>query len=147
MNTTSPTVTIQSRSFGSNIQSTRLVLGGVAMSPKIQLAISFVQDNLHRAITVADIAQSVELSPSRLFYLFKSQVGMSPFCYLKNARLESARQLLETTLLNIKVVSAEVGYSDCSHFMRDFKKAYESTPSEYRDAYLSHNRKGKQSSD
>ena len=117
------------------------------MSPKIQLAISFLQGNLHRAITVADIAQSVELSPSRLFDLFKAQVGMSPFRYLKNARLERARQLLEATLLNIKVVAAVVGYNDCSHFMRDFKKAYESTPSEYRDAYLSHNRKGKQSSD
>jgi transcriptional regulator GlxA family with amidase domain len=120
---------------------------GVAVSPKIQLAISFVQVNLHRAITVADIAQSVELSSSRLFDLFKTQVGMSPFRYLKNARLERARRLLETTLLNIKVVAAEVGYSDCTHFMRDFKKAYESTPSEYRDAYLSRKTRGSPSSD
>jgi transcriptional regulator GlxA family with amidase domain len=108
------------------------------VNPKVELAVSFLQANLHRAITVADIAQSVELSPSRLFDLFKTQVGMSPFRYLKNARLERARQLLETTLLNIKVVAAEVGYNDCSHFMRDFKKAYDCTPSEYRDAYLSH---------
>jgi transcriptional regulator GlxA family with amidase domain len=82
---------------------------------------------------------------TRLF--FKTQVGVSPFQYHKKARLERARQLLETTLLNIKVVAAEVGYKDCSHFMREFKKAYDSTPSEYRDAYLSHNRKGKQSND
>ena len=107
------------------------------MSPKIQVAISFLQANLHRAITVANIAQSVDLSYSRLFALFKTQVGVSPFQYLKNARLELARQLLETTLLNIKVVAAEVGYDDCSHFMREFKKAYYFTPSEYRDGYLS----------
>lgn len=117
------------------------------MNPKVELAISFLQANLHRAITVADIAQSVELSTSRFLGLFKTEVGVSPFKYLKNARLERARQLLETTLLNIKVVAAEVGYNDCSHFMRDFKKAYDSTPSEYRDAYLSHNRKEKASSD
>lgn len=116
------------------------------MSPKLPIAISFLQANLHRAITVADIAQSVELSQSRLFDLFKSQVGMSPFQYLKKARLERARQLLETTLWNVKVVAGEVGYNDCSHFMREFKKAYDSTPSEYRDDYLSHNRKGKESS-
>lgn len=112
------------------------------MNPKVELAISFLQANLHRAITVAEIAQSVELSSSRLCYLFKTQVGVSPFHYLKNARLERSRQLLETTLLNIKVLAAAVGYNDCSHFMREFKKAYDSTPSEYRDAYLSHNRKG-----
>ncbi|HXU37354.1 MAG TPA: AraC family transcriptional regulator [Blastocatellia bacterium] len=111
------------------------------MNPKVELAISFLQANLHRAITVADIAQSVELSTSRFSGLFKTEVGVSPFQYLKNARLERARKLLETTLLNIKVVAAEVGYNDCSHFMREFKKAYDSTPTEYRDAYLSRNRK------
>ena len=107
------------------------------MSPKIQIAISLLQANLHRAITVPDIAQAVELSPSRLSYLFKTQVGVSPFQYLKRARLERARELLETSLLNIKVVAANVGYSDCTHFMRDFKKAYGSTPSQYRDGYVS----------
>jgi len=111
------------------------------VNPKVELAISFLQANLHRAITVADIAQSVELSTSRFSGLFKTEVGVSPFQYLKNARLERARKLLETTLLNIKVVAAEVGYNDCSHFMREFKKAYDSTPTEYRDAYLSRNRK------
>lgn len=111
------------------------------MSPKLPIAISFLQANLHRAITVADIAQSVELSTSRFSVRFKTEAGVSPFQYLKNARLERARQLLETTLLNIKVVAAEVGYNDCSHFMREFKKAYDSTPSEYRGAYLNHNTK------
>jgi transcriptional regulator GlxA family with amidase domain len=117
------------------------------VSPKIQLAISFLQANLHRAITVVEIAQSVELSASRLSYLFKTQVGVSPLQYLKNARLERARQLLETTLLNVKVVASDVGYNDCSHFMREFKKAYDSTPSEYRAAYLNHKDSRKPSSD
>lgn len=114
------------------------------MSPKIQLAISFLQANLHRGITAAEIAQSVDLSYSRLSYLFKAQVGVSPFQYLKKARLERARHLLKTSFLNVKVVAAEVAYSDCTHFMRDFKKAYDSTPSQYRDAYLSHKSRQKQ---
>ncbi len=117
------------------------------MNPKVELAISFLQANLHRAITVADIAQSVGLSTSRFSGLFKTEVGVPPFQYLKNSRLERARQLLETTLLNIKVVAAEVGYNDGSHFVREFKKVYDSTPSEYRDAYLSHNTKRNPPSD
>lgn len=117
------------------------------MNPKVELSISFLQANLHRAITVVEIAQSVDLSTSRFSGLFKTEVGVSPFRYFKNARLERARQLLETTLLNIKVVAAEVGYNDCSHFMREFKKAYDSTPSEYRDAYLSRKGRGNPSND
>jgi len=111
---------------------------GVIVSPKIHLAISFLRANLHRAITLADIAQSVDLSASRLCYLFKTQVGVSPFQYLKRARLERARELLKTSLWNVKVIAAEVGYIDCNHFMRDFKKAYDATPSQYRAAYLNH---------
>jgi transcriptional regulator GlxA family with amidase domain len=118
-----------------------------SLSPKVLLAISFLNANLHRAITAADIARSVDLSVSRLCYLFKTQIGVSPFQYLKNARLEIARQLLETTLLNVKVVAAQVGYSDCTHFMRDFKKAYDVTPSQYRAAYLSHDGGQRQGSD
>jgi AraC-like DNA-binding protein len=95
---------------------------GLAVSPKFQLAISFLQANLHRTITIADIAHVVELSPSRLSYLFKTQVGVSPFQYLKRARLERARELLETSFLSVKVIAAEVGYNDCTHFMRDSKK-------------------------
>lgn len=108
------------------------------MNPKVELAISFLQGNLHRAITISEIAQSVDLSSSRFCYLFKTQVGVPPFQYLKNVRLERARQLLETTLLNVKVVAAEIGYNDCTHFMRDFKKAYNATPSQYRAVCFSH---------
>lgn len=107
------------------------------MSPKVQLAISFVQANGHRALRSAEIAQSVELSSSRLFDLFKAELGVSPFQYQKRARLERARQLLERTLSNIKVIAADVGYSDGSHFMRDFKEAYGRTPTKYRVVYLS----------
>lgn len=106
------------------------------MSPKTRVAISFLQANLHRAITIAEVAQSVDLSRSRLSYLFKTQVGVSPFQYLKKARIERARELLETSIMSVKVIAAEVGYNDCTHFMRDFKKAYGSRPSEHRDAYL-----------
>lgn len=107
------------------------------MSPKVQLAISFVQANLHRAVSDKEIAESVGLSTSRLFDLFKAEVGVSAFQYHKKLRLERGRQLLERTLLSVKEVAAEVGYNDCTRFMRHFKKAYGCTPTEYRVAYLS----------
>jgi transcriptional regulator GlxA family with amidase domain len=107
------------------------------MSPRTRVAIGFLNANLDRVISVADVAQSVRLSRSRLSYLFAIEVGISPTQYLKRLRLETACQLLETSLLSVKEVAAKVGYNDCTHFVRDFKKVYGTRPSQYRASHLS----------
>jgi transcriptional regulator GlxA family with amidase domain len=107
------------------------------MSPKTQTAINLMQINLHRSVRVSELARSVRLSRSRLYYLFKAEVGMSPVQYLKSLRMQKARSLLETPLLNVKEIAAIAGYNDGSHFMRDFKKTYGITPSQYRAGYIS----------
>lgn len=101
------------------------------MDPKTQAAVSFLRDNLHRRLTLREIAQSVDLSCSRLSFLLKTQLGMTPIVYIKKARLEMARGLLELSLKSVKAIAFEVGYSDPTRFMRDFKKAYGKTPSQY----------------
>lgn len=107
------------------------------MSPKTQVAISFMEDNLHRAISMGEIARLVKLSHSRLCYLFKAEVGLAPSQYLKKVRMEKALELLKTSFLDIKEIAAMVGYNDSTHFMREFKKAYGSTPSQLRAGYRS----------
>jgi AraC-like DNA-binding protein len=107
------------------------------MSPKTQVAISFMEDNLDRAIPIEEIARLVKLSRSRLCYLFKAEVGLPPTQYLKKVRMEKALELLRTSFLDIKEVAAKVGYNDSTHFMREFKKAYGSTPSQHRAGYRS----------
>jgi AraC-like DNA-binding protein len=91
-----------------------------------------MEENLHRSIPIEEIARLVRLSRSRFCYLFKLEVGLAPTQYLKKIRMEKARELLRTTFLDIKEVATKVGYNDSTHFMREFKKAYCSTPSQYR---------------
>ena len=94
-----------------------------------------MEDNLHRAIRIEEIARLVKLSHSRLCYLFKAEVGLAPSQYLKKVRMKKALELIRTSFLDIKEVAAKVGYNDSTHFMREFKKAYGSTPSQDRVAY------------
>ena len=108
---------------------------GVAMSPKAQLALLFLEANLHRKLAVKEIAVSVDLTPSGLRYLFKTQIGASPSRYLKEVRLQRSRELLQTSSKPVKEVAYEVGYCDCTRFMRDFKRAYGTRPSQYRSEY------------
>lgn len=79
-----------------------------------------------------DVARSVNLSSSHLNRLFRIEVGCSPLQYLKSLRMRKAKELIETTFLNVKQVMNTVGVKDKCHFARDFKRAYGLTPSQYR---------------
>jgi len=93
-------------------------------------------DDMHRRldqpIAVDDLAARVNLSPSRMRELFRAQTGLSPARYLQRLRLRRARLLIERTFLSVKEVMALVGYSDPSHFARDFRREHEAAPSELR---------------
>lgn len=87
---------------------------------------------LRAQAALEEMAQAVNLSPSRLRYLFKTETGMSPSDYLRHLRLEKARELLDTTFLQIKEIRTKVGIPDQSNFVRDFKRKYGASPTEYR---------------
>lgn len=56
--------------------------------------------------------------------------------YLKVLRMQKACNLLETSLLSIKEITAKTGFRDVSHFTRDFKKAHGITPTEHRARFI-----------
>jgi transcriptional regulator GlxA family with amidase domain len=101
------------------------------MDERVRVAIEFMTANLDRKLAPAEIAESVRLSPTHLRRLFKSQTGRSLTAYRKQLQQQRARQLLETTFLSIKEIAAAVRITSVSHFVRDFKKSYGVTPSEY----------------
>lgn len=93
--------------------------------------------NLRRELTLGELAQSVNLSTTRLHHLFKAEMGGSPAKYLKWLRMRQAQELLETTALSVKEIMHAVGIKDESHFVRDFEMACGLTPARYRAHYLS----------
>jgi AraC family L-rhamnose operon transcriptional activator RhaR len=91
-----------------------------------------ILNDLKHQWTIEEMADFAELSAPHLQKLFKVQMGMPPIAYLRELRLEKARELLETTFCRVKQIGLEIGMPNDSHFTRDFKKKYGSTPSEYR---------------
>ncbi len=91
--------------------------------------------HLDRNVSLSEMANTVHLSPSRLRQLFKSETGVPIARYGRQLRLAEARELLRTTFLSVKEVAARVGVTGMSHFVRDFKKAYGSTPGRYVSRY------------
>ena len=86
-------------------------------------------------MSLAEFAQSVNLSVWRLSHIFKSDVGMPPIRYLRLLRMERAKNLLESSFLSVKEIAFQVGLNDESHFVRDFKSTYGFSPALYRSHF------------
>lgn len=97
-----------------------------------------MRDGLPQEVPLSKLGRPVNLSPSYLRRLFKAEVGMTPFKYMKTLRMERAKHLLETTFLSVKEVMQTVGVNNRSHFIKDFKKLYGLTPTQLRAESNSH---------
>src|SRR2546427_8865722 len=112
------------------------------MDLRIERLAALMRDDLTQRLPLSKMAQLVNLSRARLCNLFKSESGISASRYLKSLRMKEATVLLLTTFLSIKEIMARVGLGDESHFVKDFKKIYGMTPTEYRKSKANGNGRG-----
>lgn len=94
-----------------------------------------MREDVRGELSLAELAQSVNLSVWRLCHIFKSDVGMPPIRYLRLLRMERAKDLLESSFLSVKEIAYQVGLNDESHFVRDFKSTYGYSPALYRSHF------------
>lgn len=85
-------------------------------------------------LSIADIAARLYLSPNYLRQLFRQQSGESFVEYVTRVRMEAALELLKDPSLKIQDVAERVGYEEQRYFSTCFKKYYQMTPTEYREA-------------
>lgn len=97
---------------------------------------SYIAANLARhELSVADIARHMGCTARYVFKAFQSE-QTTPAGYLWSCRLERARQCLSRGdgHRSISEIAFSLGFSSSAHFSRTFRKAYGSSPREYRQA-------------
>ena len=92
----------------------------------------YIQANLERNLTLADMAQVVGLSTSHLTKLFKQSKGISLYQYVICCRIERAKQLLKYQKMAIAEIATQVGFADQSHLTYHFKRRVGVTPRVFR---------------
>lgn len=102
---------------------------------KIQQMLDWMQMNYRTRINADDIAKQFHFNTAYLRRLFKERVGVSIMQYLKELRLEYAKNLLLTTKLKISEICDRSGYGSMPTFISDFKQKYRYAPLSFREKF------------
>ncbi|MNN44959.1 HTH-type transcriptional activator RhaS [compost metagenome] len=94
----------------------------------------YIQDNLARRISVAEMAQVACLSPSHFHAQFKDSVGLTPHQYLLKTRLDRAARLLRESDQSLVRIAEECGFSSQSALTTAMRRYLGLTPKRLRGA-------------
>ena len=98
----------------------------------IKRAVSLLENNHTKKITVASVAKDLGLSVSYLQHLFKSETGMTMNRKLNDIRITHAQQLITDTNYSIAKIATDVGYNSVQELNVNFKKIVGFTPTEFK---------------
>jgi transcriptional regulator GlxA family with amidase domain len=92
----------------------------------------WLQDNYNRQIKVSEVASRFDMSVRTFNRRFKTATAQSPLQFLQGIRIEIAKDLLQTSNLNVSEVADKIGYQDVGYFTTLFIKLLSTSPREYR---------------
>lgn len=99
-------------------------------TPGVARAVDLMRSCYARRLTLADLARAAETGRYAVIRAFQRQIGMSPYAYLTQIRVERARALLQSGS-SVAAAARRVGFSDQSHLTRKFKRFVGITPAAF----------------
>ena len=92
-----------------------------------------MEDNFASNMKLEEFAQLCNMSLSSFKRAFSKIYGDSPGKWLLKRKLHLAQNLLRHTDKNVNEIAFQCGFESTSHFIRVFKKQFESTPLKFRE--------------
>ena len=102
------------------------------LGQSLQPLLEWAAHHLCEDLTLADLAAAANLSTRTLLRHFRAQTGSTPLAWVNRRRIDTARELLETTDVPVEQVGALVGLAAATTFRERFRMVVGVTPSAYR---------------
>jgi AraC family transcriptional regulator len=107
-----------------------------SLSPAQKRAlVDYIRANLTDNISVTELAELVQMSPSHFARVFKASFGVTPYRFVVQERIEGAKDMLASTGLSASQVAMAFGFSSQSHFVKVFRQVAGVTPKQYRAGF------------
>jgi transcriptional regulator GlxA family with amidase domain len=99
---------------------------------QVRRAEAYVESHWNEPITIASLARASAASARSIFYHFKNSRGQSPMSFVKQVRLEHAREMLESSGIGRSVteIAIDCGFGNLGHFAGDYLKRFGERPSD-----------------
>jgi len=94
--------------------------------------VTYIEQNLGRLISGADLIALAGMSAGHFFRTFKATFGQAPFSYIASRRIARAQQMMLTTSHPLCQIALDCGLCDQSHLTRLFRRIVGTTPGEWR---------------
>ena len=101
----------------------------------VKKAIEYMEINLSRPITIAELSKAAGINQTRFVKLFSQETGMTMKQYMARKRCDLAAELLLESRMSVQEIGAYVGYADNNYFSKVFKANKGAAPQEYRKAH------------
>ena len=95
----------------------------------------FIRESDLKTIQLHLIAKRFSYSPNYLNHVFKTATGITILDYITSCRIARAKELIETTDMNLAEIAEAVGYSHATYLSIVFKKQEGLTPKQYMGRY------------
>ena len=101
---------------------------------KLRGVLAYVEANLNRPITVADMAAEAGLSPYHFSRVFKHVAGRSPYDHVRWRRLAHGAAMIIRSDLSLTRIAGGTGFASTAHFSESFHHKSGVAPSLFRKA-------------
>lgn len=133
-NTIDETSTVCMSMYDDFVRRVRRTRENPKYSEPIQRCCNHIEMNLDRNIRAQELADLVGYSVTYFTRRFREETGFGISDYVKAARIERARILLETSDSSVQEISDKLGFTTRNYFTRCFREVTGKTPIEYRNS-------------
>lgn len=104
-------------------------------SKHINACKEYIYSHIKERITIEDLADEVGVSASYLSRLFKKETGVSVSTYIREQKIDIAKNLLRFSDYSMIDIANRLSFSSQSHFIQQFREIVGMTPKKYRDMH------------
>ena len=105
---------------------------GSLTQARLHRVLAFLESRLAEPVCLAEAAEVAGCSVHHFAHLFKAAMGVAPMRYVRDVRMQRARELVETTRLSMREIGLHVGLAEPSRFSQAFRTHWKASPSSLR---------------